>query len=94
MTCEVSSHEGTQRREPTGRSWRRGGTTWGIAHPRHFKHEMKGSWTEQVGGVKANEGPFKAPSGRGKHKFKGDREVSPGTPTPGLILQRFWAIRV
>lgn len=67
---------------------------WGKAYPHHFKFEMKWSWMEQAGGVKASEGPFKAPLGRGKYKFKGDREVSLNTPALGLIWKRLWGIYV
>ena len=41
---------------------------------------------EQLGKVKAKEGPFKVPSGRGKCKFKGDAVDSPGISALSLIL--------
>lgn len=88
VTYGFISYEGAQRREPAGCLWRRGGTTWGLTHPCHLKHLLKRSQTEQLGSVKANEGPFKSPLGRGKRKIKGDGEDCSGISALSLILCR------
>lgn len=49
-------HEGAQRRELVGRSWQRGGTTWGISHPCHLKPGVMRSRTGQQGGVMVDTG--------------------------------------
>ena len=49
---------------------------------------------EQAGKVKAREGPFETPLGRGKWKFKDDEEGSLDTLALGLIMQRIWGICV
>lgn len=82
----VRSHKGAERDEPTGRSWRRGGNTWGITHPYHLEFGLKRIRMDQLGGVKADTRIIKASSGQGKSELKGGRGVYPGISTLFHVL--------
>lgn len=88
MICGVRLNEGAQRCEPTSLSWRRGGNTWGITQPCHLKPGLKRSQTDQLGGIKADVGIIKAPSGQGKIELKGGRGVCSGISALVPILRR------